>query len=175
VTITSPNLPGFATISGETLELSPVYEDAGDYTIDLVAHSGGATATGQLLLHITRMNTGPMWLPVPYFTGGNSGGSPYPQIRAPVCDKEHDNFTFEVSVAFVDAMIPNTPDFTHFVDFSQIQPIMQEDGAWCADFVTELPNLPPGDYHGAVHAVDVHGAADPYGWVELGGTFHVNP
>jgi len=175
VTITSSNLPAFATISDTTIDLTPVLEDAGDYAIDLVATSGGETARAQLALHIRRTNTGPMWQPVPYFTDGRSSQPPYAQIRAPVCDLEHDNFTFEVSVAPLGSSTPNTPDFTHFIDFTQTPPDSTLDtGGWCADFITEMPGLPPGSYHGAIHAVDVLGAEDPYGWVEMG-MFQVNP
>jgi hypothetical protein len=169
VTLSSPNLPGFATISGETIQLSPVAHDAGDYAIELVATSGGDSAHGTLRLHVVGMNTGPMWQPVPFFSSGNPA-----TIRAPVCDKEHDNFTFEVSVALTSDPIPNTPMFTHFIDFTQITPM--DDGpdvGWCADFITELPGLAPGTYHGSMHAVDVYGAEDPYGWVEVPSTFTV--
>jgi len=168
VTITSPNLPGFAMISGDSITLTPMAEDAGDYAVELIATSAGQSAHATLHLHVVNMNTGPMWLPVPYF----SNGTP-PTMRAPVCDKEHDNFTFEISVALVPDPLPNTPQFTHFVDFTMIQPIMDPEAGWCADFITELPGLASGTYHGSVHAVDVHGAEDPYGWVELGGTFTV--
>jgi hypothetical protein len=175
VTITASNAPAFASISGTTIDLTPTLADAGDYAIGLVATSGSETATAELDLHITRMNTGPMWQPVPFFSNGSSSQPPYAQIRAPVCDLEHDNFTFEVSVAPLGATIPNTPDFTHFVDFAQTPPDSSTDtGSWCADFITEMPGLAPGSYHGAIHAVDVLGAEDPYGWVEMG-MFQVSP
>jgi hypothetical protein len=172
VTITSPNLPSFATIADQALTLVPVYEDMGDYAIELVATSGSETANATLRLHILGANTGPMWLPVPYFSSGNGDKAPYAQMRAPVCDKEHDNFTFQIAIAPVGQPVANTPDFTYFIDFTQRTPIPNEAG-WCADFITELPGLASGTYHGAVHAVDVHGAEDPYGWVELGGQFTV--
>ena len=174
VTIASPNLPSFATLTGATMRLAPDYRDAGDYAVDLSATTATSVASGTMRLAITRKNTGPMWLPVPFFTGGSSSQAPYARMDAPVCDKEGDNFTFEIDIEPVNTPVNGVADYTVPVDFAVTPPLPYEMDMSCVELRVEMPGLAAGDYYGKVHAFDVLGAEDPYGWVELGGTFHVS-
>ncbi|HEY1816730.1 MAG TPA: hypothetical protein VGG74_30490 [Kofleriaceae bacterium] len=165
--VTSSNLPAFATLTAQTITLDPGYGDAGDYSIDLVATTTeGETAEGTLQLHVTRMNTGPMWLPVPMYIAG-------PALEAAVCDMEGDNFTFELSVAPLGQQPADTPDFTADVDFSVTPPLSYELPNYCANIQIDLTGLGSGDYEADMYAVDALGAPDPYGWVAVPGDFTV--
>ncbi|HEY3801883.1 MAG TPA: hypothetical protein VGL61_04715 [Kofleriaceae bacterium] len=159
--VTSANLPAFATLTAQTITLDPGYADAGDYSIDLVATTtDGDTAEGTLLLHVTRANTGPMWLPVPMYIAG-------PALEGAVCDMEGDNFTFELSVAPLGQQPADTPDFTANVDFSVTPPLPYELPNNCANIVVDLTGLASGQYVADMYAIDVLGAPDPYGWVPV--------
>jgi len=173
VTVSSPNLPAFATLSGVTLTLDVQYKDVGDYAIELDASDGVNATTDTLNLQVTRTNTGPYWLPSPYWISG-TGGNP-PQLRAPACDKEGDNFTIEVVVGPTTMpTLPTTPQFTTFVDFTITPPLSYEPGMSCVDRFVDLPGLPSGqDYYGAIRAYDVLGAPSD-GWLQPSGYFTVN-
>src|SRR3954468_15171109 len=57
--ISSPDLPAFAQLSGATLRLSPQRTDLGEYTVTLLARAGGQSATTQVSVAIQRANTAP--------------------------------------------------------------------------------------------------------------------
>jgi len=58
-TISSPDLPQFATLQGGLLTLSPGREYEGDYDLTLVAEAAASTASAVLHVTVTRHNTPP--------------------------------------------------------------------------------------------------------------------
>jgi len=59
VSISSPDLPPFATLHGTLLTLSPGRQYEGDYELTLIAEAGERTATAALHVNVTRYNTPP--------------------------------------------------------------------------------------------------------------------
>lgn len=168
VSVSSPDLPPFASLQGTLLTLAPGYEDVGSYAIELDATTSQATATGVLSVQVTRSNTGPYFL-MPMFVNNGVDGNPVPHLLGAVCDKEGDNFTYEVEIVSVDQALANVATYTKLIDFSVTPPVPYVTDASCAEPTFDLGSLPTGQYHGAVHAYDVLGAEDPYGWVPISG------
>jgi hypothetical protein len=59
VSISIEDPPGFATLNGQLLTLSPTRADQGDYPIALVAESGGEKASTTLTVTVVRPNSAP--------------------------------------------------------------------------------------------------------------------
>lgn len=163
VTISSPNLPAFATISGDNLVLSPQYADRGDHVIDLVATSGTSETTSYLRLHITGTNTRPTFgsLFQPTFVGGYTSHAPYPQLRVGVCDRERQAITVNATVRSVEGGTQNPPVFTSVIDFAAVAPIVDAVAGWCADVLIDMPGLSPGRYAGLFQLEDAEGLLNP--------------
>jgi hypothetical protein len=58
-TLSSPDLPAFATLSGMTMTLSPGRTDLGDYRITVVAQAGAHSASTQIAVAVRRANSAP--------------------------------------------------------------------------------------------------------------------
>jgi len=179
VTFTAPGAPSFVSLSATLLTLAPTRADVGSYAIPLVAATATQQATATLSVDVTRANTGPMWLPSPFVLGTETVSSDPPVFIAPylsalVCDDEGDNFTFQVEVVAAGHAFTRKASYTQSIDFTVTPPLSYELPKFCGDFKVPFTGLAPGDYDVAVHAVDVLGAEDPYGWVMLQG-FTVAP
>jgi len=177
--ISSPDLPGFASLTGKFLTLLPSYSDAGQYTITLIASiPSGASATATLRLEVTRSNSPPMWLPALVFEDGQTmGGYPQfsqsPTLVAVICDKEGDDITFEAEVVPRGHEFVKQATYSQTVDFTQIPPISYYKDTWCTEFHMPFSGIAgPGVYEVAIRTRDGLGAADPYGdegWCHFGG------
>jgi hypothetical protein len=58
-TISSPDLPPFATLKGSILTLSPTRAFQGDYSLTLVATAGTSTSSAKLQVTVIRFNSAP--------------------------------------------------------------------------------------------------------------------
>lgn len=70
-TISSPDLPPFATLQGSRLTLSPSRQYEGDYTLTLVASTQSSTASASLRLTVQRPETAPR--PQVFFLSATNG------------------------------------------------------------------------------------------------------
>jgi hypothetical protein len=172
VSVEAQGLPGFASLSGSVVTLSPALADAGDYAILLTATAGRRQDSATLRLHVTRDNTAPMWAPVPMmqdasrsirdFDGVTIAGTPYLDVE--VCDRDGDAMTLHAE--FVPAGAPFTGVATH--TFAAIPSQWLSDRG-CAFVFAPISDLPvPGTYDFRLLVVDALGAEDPYGWVQFG-------
>lgn len=181
VSITATDLPPFATLSGSALTLSPTLADAGDYAVTLTATSGTKQDSATLRLHVTRLNTPPMWAPVPMIqdaartinvsSGGTITGTPY--LWAVVYDDEADDMTLDAEIVPVGRPFTGVP--THSFPASPTRQPYIASWSTHAEVFSPLDGLTaPGSYAYQLRVTDALGAVDPYGWVEFG-TFSLVP
>jgi hypothetical protein len=109
VAISSPDLPGFATLSDTTLILSPGRTDIGNHVVTLVARSGSQSVSDQVSIAVDRANTAPTLRMRMNLDGSEiwSEALAYqPKFYIEACDGESDPMTAEVEV------VPAGKDFT---------------------------------------------------------------
>jgi len=172
----------FGVLRGTILFLEPWEDWLGDHTFELTATTDDDEVTQTIRLSVRSedappppgVNTGPMWLPQPDLVELNppydwsSQDSMWPIVAtatlyAAVCDEEGDRITLEVELVPDGARLREVP--THQAT-AEPEPYYDPD-EMCATFTIPLTGMPDGRYRIWCHAVDEHGAEDPYGWVEF--------
>jgi hypothetical protein len=102
VTVSSPDLPAFATMSGTTLNLAPGTADLGVHSFTLVATSGKLSDRAEMTVVVERGNTAPS-LKIAWLQDADSGDVARellfnPRVTVSACDAESDPLTVELEV-----------------------------------------------------------------------------
>lgn len=161
-TITSSQLPSFATLDGRTLTVRPGRKDVGTYSVSLTATTPSDSTSALVALSVTAPNAPPRFGAGGYIymhdgqesrfqvcPGSHCTIRDVPALMPLILDDDGDEVTFEVEI------VPEGQEFSGAVTYACAG------RAWCA-----LQGLTPGEsYQFAVRARDALGAYNPEGWL----------
>src|SRR3954470_11932018 len=170
-TISSPDLPPFATLAGSRLTLAPGRAFQGDYSLTLIAKAGSSSASATLHVTVVRDNSAPV-VGAAGFTWGDNTANLYPMYCIPhelhgtaslyafVGDADGDSVTWDAEV------VPEGQPFSGRPTHSLTAPVGVDHAERCggaydrfhACFQLRFDGLAPGSYSVAMRVRDALGA-----------------